>query len=400
MKNRRIIKWVVNLILIGVVLIIGVKGSKWLKQNGPEAEGVTVAEPVVSVTYQTVEESDYTVTLETQGQVLPKRDTVVAAEVAGKIVSVSERLEVGGVLEEGEVLLRLDDADYRSILSSTIARVAEAELVLQQEEARAQQALRDWSKLGRSGQPSDLVLRKPQLISAQANLQAAKDGVIQAERNLARTEVKVPYRARVQRVMSNLGAYVLSGSAIAEIVSEGDLEVRLPMTLEDFGHLRSENAEIELTAKIGAEERTWRAVMVRGEGQVNRQTLTTIVIAKVLKNEIEGEEGEMMGILDYELPPAGLFVTASWKGRVLEDVYVIPRLALQPGNEVFLVSEENTLVRRSVGVVRTEEDRVIVRSGLSVGDKLIISPLGAPIVGMKLDPQGDEEQVVEVESQL
>jgi len=387
MSSRNTIRWVATVVVIIVMLGLSYFLFKWLKSNGPKAEGVEPPQFVVTAKYTTLQFEDYSVILETQGQVVPKRSTIIAAEIAGRMVSVSDQLEVGGVLTSGDRLVEIDASDYQAALSSSLAAVADAMLLLDQENARAQQATRDWAKLGRSGAPSDLVLRKPQLASAQARLSAAKASVIQAEKNLERTEVFVPYHSRVQRVMSNLGTYVTPGTPIAEVVSDGEVEVRLPMTLEDYGYLNSEGLDIDLSATIGGLRHQWKAKMVRSEGKVDRQTLTTMIVASVLPEETKER---------FALPPDGLFVQANWAGRTLKEVFVIPRLALHANNEVFLVGNEDKLVRRKVVVTRTEGNSVVISKGLSEGERLIISPLSTPVNGMKLHPveerSEDEEQ--------
>ncbi len=377
MSSRNTIRWVATVVVIIVMLGLSYFLFKWLKSNDPKAEGVEPPQFVVTAKYTTLQFEDYSVILETQGQVVPKRSTIIAAEIAGRMVSVSDQLEVGGVLTSGDRLVEIDASDYQAALSSSLAAVADAMLLLDQENARAQQATRDWAKLGRSGAPSDLVLRKPQLASAQARLSAAKASVIQAEKNLERTEVFVPYHSRVQRVMSNLGTYVTPGTPIAEVVSDGEVEVRLPMTLEDYGYLNSEGLDIDLSATIGGLRHQWKAKMVRSEGKVDRQTLTTMIVASVLPEETKER---------FALPPDGLFVQANWAGRTLKEVFVIPRLALHANNEVFLVGKEDKLVRRKVVVTRTEGNSVVISKGLSEGERLIISPLSTPVNGMKLHP--------------
>lgn len=377
MNQRIIARTLIILVLVVLILVSGSQLSKWLQENGPKAESVQTQEAKVIAEYTVLSTSDYTVQLQTQGQVSSARETVVAAEIAGKIMSVSQEHEVGGLLKQGEVLVTIDSADYQAALSSSLAAVADSELLLAQEKARADQALRDWSKLGRSGNPSDLVMRKPQLASAKARLSSAEAAVLQAERNLARTEVVVPYAARVKTVLADVGAYVVPGAPIAELVSSDDMEVRLPMSLEDYGFLAQKAPVVTLEAVIGGELFQWSAEMVRSEGQVDRKTMTVMMVAKV---------GPSSDRERFVLPPEGLFVKASWPGLVLENVSVVPRLALQTGGHVFLVGSDDKLERRDVKVLRTEGNVVVIGDGLESGDRVIVSPLGAPVVGMKLAP--------------
>ena len=94
--------------------------------------------------------------------------------------------------------------------------------------------------------------------------------------------------------------------------------------------------------------------------------------------------------------PTGLFVTAEISGRALEDVYVLPLMALRDGDRVFVAEPDAPedesgrsetdpdrsawarsarLRVRDVNVVRRDRDRVVVDSGLESGDLVIVSPM-------------------------
>ena len=69
-----------------------------------------------------------------------------------------------------------------------------------QEQARAEQALTDWQRLGQAGDPpSDLVLRKPQLQAARARVASARSALAKARLDLERTTIVAPFSGRVLR---------------------------------------------------------------------------------------------------------------------------------------------------------------------------------------------------------
>ncbi|MEH6556066.1 biotin/lipoyl-binding protein, partial [Pseudoalteromonas tetraodonis] len=79
----------------------------------------------------------------------------------------------GGFFEKGDVLLQLDDRDLKAEVKSAQANLLNAEQNLLEEQARGRQALTDWQRLGNESEPSILVLRKPQLAAAQAQVLSA-----------------------------------------------------------------------------------------------------------------------------------------------------------------------------------------------------------------------------------
>lgn len=108
--------------------------------------------------------------------------------------------------------MRLDPTDYEVAITIAKAEVAQSEVVFAEEKARAQQAIENWRALGRSGIPSALVSRAPQLSLAEANLAAAKARVTRAERDLERTMIRAPYQGQVLEQNVDLGQFVSQGT--------------------------------------------------------------------------------------------------------------------------------------------------------------------------------------------
>ena len=73
------------------------------------------------------------------------------------------------------------------------------ELRYAEERARTERAELDWERLGNEGDPTDLVLRLPQMRQAEANLASAQARVKAAQLNLERTKIVAPYAGRILR---------------------------------------------------------------------------------------------------------------------------------------------------------------------------------------------------------
>lgn len=370
---------VVKVIAALVVLLLGWAGMVWLQSHGPEAskEVPTVVLPVVRVV--TAEVFDKQLYVNTQGRVDPRIRTQAAAEVMGRVLSVSPKFKSGGRFAKGEVMLEMDGADYVAVLAQAEATLADAKLSLEREEARAAQARRDWKKLGR-GDPSDLVLGIPQITSAKARVVASQATVDKASRDLKRTKLRAPYDCLVETIYTDLGSYITPGARLADLYSTEAFEVRVPVTLEEFGFLEQDERgvigdDVELQASIGGKLRSWQGVIVRSEGRVDRSTMTMHQVIEIKPNP----EDKL-----FHLPPSGLFVTARIKGRVMSKVVELPRAALREGKTVFVLDAENRLEIVTVDISRTLKKSVLVNGGVESGDRVIISPLEIPVVGMKL----------------
>ena len=368
-------------------LALGIFGFQWLMATKPEAKKAAPESWTPSVEVIALTAEDYTPVIRAEGEVEAATQTMLISEVAGAVVYISPLLEKGNVIAEGEILLKVDDADYKTQVTSTKSALADAELALAQEEARAVQAARDWEKLGRGSSASDLVLRKPQIKSAQARIEAAQAAIEKAERDMAKTVIKAPYTCMVDRKFIDKGAYVNMMSQVAEVSSVEEYEVRLPLNLDEMGFLNEESgigSEVLLESSIGGKFYQWKGNAVRFEGGVDNSTFSMVMVVSVKSDTAESDA-------KFALPPVGLFVKAKVPGKSMGKVFTVPREALREGDAVWVLAENDVLEILSVKVIRSERDRVIIAAKdeadkkLTSGDRIITSPIAIPVIGMKLE---------------
>ncbi|MGJ8657855.1 MAG: efflux RND transporter periplasmic adaptor subunit [Akkermansiaceae bacterium] len=376
----------VLMVLLTIGLLVGgffafgaLMGSK------PEAKKAVAEVWTPSVKVEPLVEKDYTPVIEAEGEVEAATTTMLISEVAGAVVYISPKLEKGNTISEGEIILRVDDADYKTQLTSAKSTLADAELMLAQERARAVQAERDWKKLGRGGEASELVLRIPQIKSARAKIDAAEAAIAKGERDMAKTVIKAPYRCLVDGKFIDTGAYVSMMSQIAEVSSVAEYEVRLPLGLNEVGFLDEKSgigSEVLLESTIGGEVYQWKGTAVRFEGGVDSSTFSRIMVVSVKPDLGQENEG-------FQLPPVGLFVKARVPGKAMGKVFSIPREALREGDSVWKLGESQKLEMVAVEVIRSERDEVIIEARddvkLTSGDRIILSPIAIPVNGMKLE---------------
>ena len=290
-------------------------------------------------------------------------------------------------MKKGERLVQIDPADFRATLAAAAAKQADAELALELERARAQQAKLDWEKLGNGNEPlNPLVLRKPYLAVAEASAASAAEAAAKARRDVERTEILAPFDAGVRSANAEVGAVVAPGTMVAELYASSDLEVRLPLSLEDFGFLdRDAKGIVTLKGTIGVEEYLWKAEPVRIDPEIERNTLSAHIAVKVLPTQGSA----------FPLPPVGLFVKAEIVGKTLGGVSEIPRRALLEGNRVIVVGEGNQIAFRDLVIPRLTRKTALVSGGLEAGDRIVLTRLSAPIAGMEVQIQKDANKEAE-----
>ncbi len=154
-----------------LILLVGILGAAALiaTRSDVETETTKPLPPLIRAVVVRFESLELTVLA--QGTVAPRTESDLIARVSGRVIEISPKFANGGFFEKGDVLIRIDQRDYVLALAITRAEVARAQVRYSLEREEAEVAKVEWSEVG-EGEPSDLVLRKPQLAQASAALGA------------------------------------------------------------------------------------------------------------------------------------------------------------------------------------------------------------------------------------
>lgn len=382
-----------------VILVIGIFIAGFLLRPTPEKKQATLVLPVVEV-YE-ARSSPITLEAKSQGIVQARTETLLLAEVSGRILSISDSFFVGGYFKKGDPLIEIDPVDYQANLAMAKSQLAEAVLAFQQEKALADQAREDWESFQREN-ASDLTLRKPQLERARAMLESTRARVEIAERDLARTVVRAPYDGRIREKFVDIGQTVSARqSQLARIYSTDTAEIRLSISLKDIGYLDlpesyinlesvREKPKVIVTAAYGPNSYSWEGIIDRTEGAIDPRTRLAYVVAQVDKPYEKDPNSDR--------PPlnVGLFVEASIEGKRIENAIKIPRKALRQDNTVYIIDEENRIVFREVEVYKTDTQWAIITNGLYDGERVCLTPLEYAVMGMQVEVES--QQSLDVQS--
>jgi RND family efflux transporter MFP subunit len=388
---RKLLRYLLpaGLIVVSVLVVMTLVGIA--KSKRPERKEEEQSAVLVDAIDAEVRSLNLVVT--SQGPVRPRTETTLVSEVSGKVVSVSPNFVAGGFFRKGDTLLQVDPSDYRTALKRAEASLASMRARLADEQARSEQALKDWRNLGREGEPSDLVLRKPQLQDAIANVSAAEADVEKARRDLQRTRITVPYDGLVKEKSVDIGQYVTPGTPLGVSFAVDTAEIRLPLSRDDVAYLNLPSAtdagevpfpKVTLLAEEAGRTRSWQAELIRTEGVVDETSRVINAVAQVV------DPYGVLGISTQEELKVGTFVSARIEGIQVDDVVVLPRYALKSDNTVLVANEERKLEIRPVTVIRAEPKVVYLSSGVQAGEKVVTTTLEAPIPGTRLTISGEE----------
>ena len=314
------LKKIVLPLLILVIAVLVVTGLSALKPT-PKTQALVEPDPP-KIKVMAAEPKTQRVVVYAQGTVRPKREINLSTQVSGQVTLVSDIFVEGGFFNQGDLLLQLDDRDYKIEVIRAKSRVAEAEQLLATEKGRVFQAKREWRDLGNKA-GNALFLREPQLKAAEAAVEAAKADLDQAKLNLERTSIRAPFDGRIREIQVNLGQYLTAGKEIAKIFAIDVVEVRLPLTSSQTALLElplSPDQDVELPVVLSSDKNggyQWQGKISRTDASVDPRSRVVYGIVEV-ENPFESQ------------PPleVGLFVHAEIAGKRFENVEIIPRMAL------------------------------------------------------------------------
>lgn len=373
MNSKNIVR-----LLLGVAVLFGaIVCAGLMVVLSPSAERQDVEAVATPVEVVQVEAMARPAIVMANGTVQAAERVSLVPEVQGRITWVADELAPGGRFEKGDVLAKIDDRDYAIAVRQEEARVGQAELELELELGRQKVAKREWELLRSesSGDEAPLALRRTQLKTVEGQLDSARSGLERAKLALERTRLRAPFDAVVIDESLDVGQ-VVGGSPVATLVGTSRFWVKVAVPVEQLGWLDMNGSK---EARVAQELADGSTILRQGRierlgGELDPQTRTATVIVAIDDPLQEGEAGLPL------LP--GAYVDVSLFGRVVDDVFDVPRSAIVSGNAVLVATEENTLGRREVTVAWGDDEVATVRGDLKTGDRVITTSIATPIEGM------------------
>lgn len=370
-------------ILLGAVAIAFI-----MVQLRPEPPLREPPSRVPFVTTGTATLSEGAIPVHGAGTVRPRAEIDVAAQINGKVAWVNSAFQGGGRVREGQVLFRIDDADYQNRVQQARANVAAQQVALLQagEDARI---AREEYELFRKRQPNatsekanPLTLREPQLAAARAALARDSATLADAELALSRTEVLAPFTGIVRNESVDPGQFVAAGQGVGRLYASDAVEVVVPLSdadaalIPDLWRLAAgdgnRRVRATVSAEYGGQDHEREGYVDRAEAALDEQTRTIHVVVRVPR-PFSGEGPPLL---------VGQFVEVRIDGVAPERYFTVPRAALRTGNEVWALRGNNLVTIVPVQVLQRSDDVVYVTGALEADQAVVVSGIQIATEGM------------------
>ena len=207
---------------------------------------------------------------------------------------------------------------------------------------------------------------------------------------LSRTELRAPFDGFVRGESVDVGQFVAAGQTVGRLLAADSIEVVVPLSdanaamIPGLWKLRAGDGERRVTARVTARfddaSYVWKGYVDRAEVSVDEQTRTIDAVVRVPNPFSSGVPASGTG----DAPPllVGKFVEVEIRGLAPESYFRVPRAALQPGNEVWTVSEDKTVSIVPVRVLQRINDEAFIIAALEDRQLVITGGLQFVTEGM------------------
>ena len=389
------------------------------------------------------------------GTVQPDLNLQAKAEVTGRITYIHPQLKKGEIFAKDTLLLKIDDKDYllqlkqsQADLLANKANLKEMEINIENNELELKLATeklkvrqKEYSrkvKLRKTGavSQSNLDAEKQNLLQQKqevqqlknkqttlpstlevmkAQLEIAKAKLIKSERDLQRTQVKIPFNGRISQVYTELDQYMPTGTQLFDASGLDKIMINAQFPISQFSaftrsfeqqkvdfktvkEIPSMSKVLEslgLSATVeeaGGDFKGWSAKVERFTDDLDPRTRTVGVIVTV--------EGSYKNIEPGVRPPLleGMYMKVFLQGADSETI-AIPRYAMHE-NQIYIINADEQLERVTLTDVQYQGELVLVKDRLRSGDRVITSDVFPAVNGMQLTPIIDKTAMDKMDALL
>ena len=350
------------LLLVGTFLVIS-----FLRATKEEPEILVIEEKSWPVSVIEAQYGDVQPTVALFGEVITSRRSELRALVGGQVIKVGENFKEGAVVKKGELLLRIDDFEYRNSVTEETAKLD----VMTRDFERA-------DELFKQGSISEQFRDNALLEKTQQELVLSE-----SEKDLRDTELFAPFDGVINDVQATLGKQVSTfNDKIGEIIDIKNMEVRFSISKSQYGRLLEDESEIlgraiEVRWTVGQKDLIFDASISRVGAEITSNTGGVNIFATI---EMDKEQ-------ETPLRP-GAFVRLRMPDKTYVSVIRIPETAVFNDEYIYIVKDQR-LKKVGIAISGYDQSNVLIKPieelMIQNGDLIVTNQLREAGEGVKVD---------------
>ena len=350
------------LLLLGTFLVIS-----FLRATKEEPEILVIEEKSWPVSVIEAQYGDIQPTVALFGEVITSRRSELRALVGGQVIKVGDNFKEGAVVKKGELLLRIDDFEYRNSVTEETAKLD----VMTRDFERA-------DELFKQGSISEQFRDNALLEKTQQELVLSE-----SEKDLRDTELFAPFDGVINDVQATLGKQVSTfNDKIGEIIDIKNMEVRFSISKSQYGRLLEDESEIlgraiEVRWTVGQKDLIFDASISRVGAEITSNTGGVNIFATI---EMDKEQ-------ETPLRP-GAFVRLRMPDKTYVSVIRIPETAVFNDEYIYIVKDQR-LKKVGIAISGYDQSNVLIKPTeelmIKNGDLIVTNQLREAGEGVKVD---------------
>ena len=350
------------LLLVGTFFIISL-----LRATKDEPVMLVIEEKSWPVSVIEAQYDDVNPTLALFGEVITSRRSELRALVGGQVIEVGENFKEGAVVKKGELLLKIDDFEYRN---SVIEETAKLE-VMNRDFERA-------DELFKQGSISEQFRDNALLEKTQQELVLSE-----SEKDLRDTELFAPFDGVINDVQATLGKQVSTfNDKIGEIIDIKNMEVRFSISKAQYGRLLEDESAIvgraiEMKWTVGQRDLIFDAYISRVGAEITSNTGGVNIFANI---ELDNDQ-------ETPLRP-GAFVRLRMPDKTYKSVISIPETAVYEDEYIYIIKDQR-LKKAVIVISGYDQSNILIQPAeelmIQNGDLIVTNQLREAGEGVKVD---------------
>ncbi|MBT3176879.1 MAG: efflux RND transporter periplasmic adaptor subunit [Desulfobacula sp.] len=365
------------------------------------------------------------------------------AEVRGTVLSIHPRLKSGELIDAKSVLIQIDPTEYELAVARLEANIEEtraninklaadkentkqllaiekrsialAQKLLERKQMLAKRNAISFDEVDREEklflQQKQIVQQFENILSLIPSQQKALNATLAAlhadlkltKINLSKTVIMAPFDCRLSDLSIEVGQFVNANQPLFKTHSTAVNNIEARFQIEELRNIISEQKREKFKSVIDADaikqlfvdvtvllrlknkdgSTQWKARIDRIREMVDSQTREIRVVVAVDRPYEQAVPGE------HPVLMPGMFCEVELQGQVRPKSIVLPRSAVYE-NFVFIVDEQDRLNKKQVAVDFIQSEFVVIKSGLSGNEIVVVSDPSPAIIGMKVSAISDD----------
>ena len=225
----------IKLMVLLLTLLVLMAVAFNMRASEAPAPLIAQAKPALTVTTTQPQVSKIPFVISANGNIAAWQEASIGNEIGGLRLT-EVKVDVGNVVERGQVLAIFSSDTVQADLAQARAAVAEAEAMLAEAKANAQRARNLQTKGMMSEQQVNQYLTAE--LTAQARLEAQRANIEMQQLRLKQTQILAPDYGVISSRSATVGAVLPTGQELFRMIRQGRLEWRAEVTSSELASLK------------------------------------------------------------------------------------------------------------------------------------------------------------------